>query len=375
MKIKNIKYYSMALLLATSISFTGCGSTNKSSETKPIIETTLENELSTEDNIIIKPEIKQNKSDDTIQNIADYFNNSIILKYYQDCGILTIFGPLENQIIPELTDELYEKLNTLLEQSDIQYLEIHRLGNEIDFSKLNLSNIKYITLDKCKEDFNYEPFQNQKFDNIILENIPVEQATNIVEKASTPNTSIDYISFNISNESSSFIKSLADTGIPVKSLYIATNECNQVDHFHLSRINATNIEIMFTTPTDQVYNLEFDANENIESLQIWDTGSNIELGNITVTTNCPTFQFSLNGYNSRITETTHFSLPNNSSAIISSGYETGSSLKELSNVDELSYYDFNTDEEIYYYKDLNNFDQIIDEFLNSTQNQYKKELQ
>ena len=272
MKIKNFKYYSTILLLATSLGIGGCGSSNNKLD-ELVIDTLVEEDTSLENNnstILTDSEIHS-----IIEDINLYFNNSISMHYYHTYGIITIYGPLENEIIPELNDRLYEKLNTLLEQANVKALEIHNLGNEINFSKLNISNIEDITLDNCKTDFNYEPFKQQKYENVLLENIAANKAIEIAENSFTENTNVDYINFNTFNDSSRFIQTLVEKEISINNFYLATEECSLEDHNNLAKMNAKNIEIMFSTPTDQTYNVELHLYENIESFKIWNIGSNI----------------------------------------------------------------------------------------------------
>lgn len=366
MKLKNVKYYSASLLLATTLGFTGCSKTidsnyNNSSE-QQLQNDNLENES------FIDKETKK-----LINDINRHFNNSIVLHYYSSTGIITITGPYEEKNIPKLTEKLYNKLNELLEDSTIQTLEIRNIGNEIDFSKLNLSNIKNLTLDSCKTDFNYEPFKNQEYQNINFEGLTAEPAKEIIKSSSNKETNIEFVNYKDNQEATNFIKFLADNQIPVNNLTLATTEINKDDYTMLSKTNISNIDITFTNPSEQTYNLELYPNQNINSITIWHNGKNIELGNIQIVSECPLFYFAFNGYDSKITTNTNFSLPNFATASISSKYESGNALQDLSNLYAFDFYDYNTYKVISYDCETTNLEELIDEYTKAYQ--IKKELQ
>lgn len=375
MKLKNIKYYGTTLLLAATLGLTGCSSKkvpNQEELLEELDQSTIEsNSPEQENSTTNNTETYETKK--IIDQINRHFNHSIVLHYYSSTGIITITGPYEDKSIPKLSDKLYAKLNSILEQPNVQTLEIHNIDGEIDFSKLNLSNIKNLTLDGCKTKFDYEPFKNQEYENITFEGILAEPAIEIIQNTTTQDTNIEFVNYNNNQAAADFIKFLADNQIAANSLNVATTECTKEDYASLCRTNITNIDIMFTAPSDQTYDLELYPNSNISSFNIWHTGKNIELGNIQVTSEYPFFYFAFNGYQSKITKNTSFNLPNYATASISAKYESGNALQDLSNLYAFDFYDYNTYKVISYDCEVNNLEELINEYTNTYQ--IKKELQ
>lgn len=354
MKLKNIKYYSTSILLATTLSLSGCSKQTETDNTTQIIK-----EIETDES---ENNVNIDKATNIIKDINRYFSSHITIRYNNETGTITITGNYKNNNLPELTEELYTRLNTILEDQSIQTLEITCIGNEINFSKLNISHIKNLTLDNCQSNFNYEPFKNQTYDNISFKGTPEGYAKEIIKDNTTKETKIEYINFNANNDTKNFIKFLATNQIEANSLSIATTEITQDDYSIISNMNINNIEIMFSKKIDKIYNLELSLNPCIESLIIWNTSSNNELGKIQITTEYPKFHFALNGIDSTITENTSFSLPNDATASISSKLETNSFLADLSNLNSFTIYDYNTNEVIRYNSDNDNFEELINRY-------------
>lgn len=288
----------------------------------------------------------------------------------------------------ELSDDFYFNLNQIMTLRDVNNLLLYHLGNEIDFSKVNLSTIKNLSLNGCKEGLDCSSF-TQKYDSISFEHIPTELAIRIVENCDCSNATI-YCS-NIYNPSiekccetfidvNAFANYLVKNNISMKSLYVQQwsyfDDCvpftmETIDT--LSHVNTKALSIVSNGNEDSS-NLNLALNKNIQYLYIslpkyvngwiFDVGA-WKLEDIKISSENPflniTFEYG------HIHDKTHFDLPASASVqLLETVVNDTNPFYDLSDVQRLKYTIHpssidNSEFAITYDADTDNFDDFIEE--------------
>ena len=110
----------------------------------------------------------------------------------------------------KLNDEDYEKLNQILsnEVHPISMLSLSGLGDEVDFSKVDLSAISDVYFQAMQDDFVYTAFFEHTFDFLCFSNVSINDSL----KEFLKSTNLEYSTIEVSNEDLEVISYLEEVG-------------------------------------------------------------------------------------------------------------------------------------------------------------------
>lgn len=134
-----LKYKLSTLTLALSLSLTGGNKIGNNN-----IFNSLQEKINIEDGIrkqekIIK-DIKETGSYLTeLNSLSNKYNISINYREVAGYKDLLIVG---NENVKELDNNVYNKLNLIVKEKELEKLNFWEISNSIDFTKIDLSNIK-----------------------------------------------------------------------------------------------------------------------------------------------------------------------------------------------------------------------------------------
>ncbi len=351
MFIKNKRKAKYIGVLAVTTVLT-CTSCKKEEQQVKLITETIEENQETEIITVINQATKPcvdivKEMQDIKKNPESYieeltFSEDIHIHYHDSFNSLWIYPKREIENPKEVEEEFYTKINLLIKVLDIKEIYIEDLEEQIDFSKIDFSNIRELSFDhfngtfdstqvnvssigelsfrNCNGKFNYSGFPKQ-LDRLYLSNTSLEMTAEIFSACD-----VKYFDWSETIENIGNLKGLLEYFIE-NDIHIDTfslNQWNKKDYngitkeeFNLlGRINVKYIYISadgFKKPLD----LDITLNETINSLYIdaynmyRDENYNIvngELGNIKI----KSINEKLNLYFSYadITGNTHFSVPN-----------------------------------------------------------------
>ena len=177
MEIKNLKY-GMAVL-ATSLTLTGCNySFNYNNEERLASIETLEDDIEDleekiadleNDIVLLNEENHDLKTASKIKQLSDEisksFSGSLVfdVSYNDYDNSINILISNRDGNLVNLSDNFYYIFDSLLSMGYPCYLRLICLENEIDFSKLNLSNVNEVSFIWCSDKFNYESFSYNSY--------------------------------------------------------------------------------------------------------------------------------------------------------------------------------------------------------------------
>lgn len=340
---KNKKITLGALSLATALTLNGCekNSTNnlKNANSFEIVLNQLENINEKEVLIEEKNEI----------NIEEYEKEFVELEginiyYHYATHTLFINGIKGIENYKEVSEVVYGQINSLIQEAEVNTIEFYDLANQIDFAKLNLSNVKKLDFNAFKGNFNSTKIDvsNVKalsFNNCDDSKFDFSGFSNQVKTFSFSNVSSEFAervltNFDINDSYLSWYEEIENSS-NLKNLleYLIENNIS-LDTLHLEQWNKENYNGITKSEFDllsklsarflyiyadgfkEPLNLDLTLNENIQDFYIdayntkYDESYNRingELGNIKIKTNNEKFYLSFSYAN--ITSNTHFSLP------------------------------------------------------------------
>lgn len=335
MGINNFKKYKTLLLTTALCVLTGCSYTgNAKIDKKDTItsETTVSEQL---ENSI------------PFSEIVDVIKERNVLISFKK-GFLSLKSTNENGTNTELSDDTYQLLNEILSNSDMKKLYLHKIGNEIDFSRLNLSNIKSITLTNCKENLDCAPLAGE-YEFIEFNNTPVSVAVNLLENSNCSNTIISCQNMDDTSLEKTFMdidffaQHLIENNIEIDSLYVAQSTygayISKETIEKLCKVNTNRLRIE-SSGNDEIIDLDITLNKSIEQLSLRldneNESKNGELGNITIRGYHP---ISIVLSNIDIIENTHFDLqPESNITIRNAEYTDITPFNDLRNMELIVYY-------------------------------------
>ncbi len=256
------------------------------------------------------------------------------------------------KVIPRI---LYQKINTLIQQYQCNHLILYNLGNEIDFSKLNISNIPWLTLDNLQKEFQYTPFSNLNYAQLDIKMPLTEPLKNWLSHLDLHQTNLNLIDWNRLYTDScateiSYLEFLVQENVDLSeaTLSIELVDPTSSDLCLIEQINARQIYFgycLFHPPVDDEFiNLDFHLNPNIEHFFI-DFSALVDhydftLGNIRIDSKNSNLLFGIRSTldcNLKITEETVMELPDCTSlALHSCKCTSGKFLETLTNINKLS---------------------------------------
>lgn len=349
MKIKK-KMTLGALYLMTSLSLTSCKE-NKPEDQK--IEMIVEEEIdeqtfkmldinqAIESFVDIEKEIQDIKknTESYIEKLTLYEDINI---YYNDSfNLLKIYSKRDIENPKEVEEEFYQKINLLIKTLDIKKIYIGDLEEQIDFSKIdfsnigelgfnnfngkfdstqvNVSNIGELSFSNCNGKFNYSGFPKQ-LDCLYLSNASLEMTAEIFSTCD-----VRYFNWSETIENTGNLKGLLEYFIE-NDIHIGTFSLNQWNKKDYNGITKEEFNLLGKINTNYIYiyadgfkeplDLDITLNENINSFHIKaynmyiDENYNIvngELGNIKIKSINERLDLSFSYAD--ITKNTHFSVP------------------------------------------------------------------
>ncbi len=352
MKRKN-KLTLGALSLAAVLSFTGCNESKEEQSIETITEEIEENqatEIITAINQATKPCVDILKEmQDIKKNPESYIEELIFLEdiqiYYSDnFNSLRIYPKREIENPKEVEEEFYQKINLLIKVLDIKVLYIEDLENQIDFSKIefsnirelgfdnfngifdstkvNVSNVEELSFSKCNGRFNYSGFP-KKIDQLYLSNTSLDMAKEIFSTCD-----VRYFYWGETIENTGNLKALLEYFIE-NNVHVETFSLNQWNKKNYNGITKEEFNLLGKTNINAIHiyadgfkeplDLDITLNETISSfnIDVYNTYRdennnriNGELGNIKIKSNNK--ELHLDFSYADITKNTHFSVPDTS---------------------------------------------------------------
>ncbi len=369
---KKTTYQISAIAMAFVLSLTGG---QKKNENKAEVENTkiqtecLKEEIEELNRIHeeweLKIELKKIIESPSIEKAAEILSThtNLSIYYIEMTDELLISGSGNNSI--QLTDFFYECFNLLIQKGNITRFSFNELDNQFDFSKIDFSQIKGISLTNCYGTITFPEntfltIENISFENCLgrFEGIDYTKKYNVLKFYNTSfeiaepfllhgDISETQITWSENNEKSKelkrFLNCLIENNISLEWLSINEEKkennqgITQEDFTLISQLNARYIGIQGDGFTNPVH-LELFLNKKIQEIHFSLYGmdsKNGELGTININTDTEEFYCIFTDMN--ITQNTSFSLPD-SSRISLQSFDCSdiSAFHDLSNVTYLS---------------------------------------
>ena len=363
--MKNLKYSINAFLLAGVITLTSCG------YAAPIVETSLtkednietsignkhysekvrktkivrESEIETETETEIKQvetnmkenfelaadelaqelksqaEISWDEKRKLANELAQELKPYCDLHYYNYCSTLSLNFTTSNknsETAEEVSEELYSKINLLLNRTDRINLSINSKNINLDLSKLNVSNIDVVNVD-------------------FYENIP-EDLTPLIslmqQVASNDKESICDIRLSDLN-CQKIIEQLSENELEISNLDLFTSKNLEIPQ--LKDLNVKEITLFFDDVEQANINLALNDNTGLLAISL-DDKNLIKLGNFNITCDNPNNRLGIYLDHVLITENTKFSIDSNNYHIYLTGDYTD--ISPFYDISDAKYFDF-----------------------------------
>lgn len=359
--------------------------------------TLLEDEIDSlqQENLQLKNQLENTTVNDLLSNTIKELTeeakqNNISLSF--DIGKVSI-SVYDKGKTGKLSDGFYTNLNQVMILADIKTISLYDLGNEIDFSKVNLTAVKNLHLYKCSEDLDCS-FFTQKYDHLSFYVVPTQLVINIVDNCDCSDATISCSNIkDVLNEHEqtftdidAFANYLVENNVSMKALDISQwSYCSDNDFLTMETIDTlshVNTERLFiiSEGDESHINLNLTLNNNIQEFYIalpsyvdsWVFGIGVrQLGNVEISSENPNLNIAMQyGY---INEQTHFKLPTSSTVqLLDTAHNDMTPFYDLSNVKGLEYtirFDSIISIPVYadeftitYSADTDNFDGFMDEF-------------
>lgn len=267
--------------------------------------------------------------------------------YQENVNGFVIYGQSEDgQFVDGIPEEIYCKINQFSAlNSNIRALSLHNIFGNIDFSKLDLSNVEYIDLsrvgknvnfsganldclntvylDCIEEGFDYSAFENENYDLIHFEDEnEFNKAIGILE-----NSTINGISLRTDgsyNDEKQMFDYLNSYTKKIKSVKIISHGDNYEEILELvSKLNAHSVYVALTAPEDfsheskiiQPLSINLELNPNINKFDIYLFSASLygcfEVNEINITSSNKNVEVIVDStYRSYINENAEINVPN-----------------------------------------------------------------
>lgn len=186
----------------------------------------------------------------------------------------------------KLSDGEYEKLNQLLhnEVYPISMLSLSGLGDEVDFSKVDLSGVSDVYFQGMQDNFDYTSFSEHTFDFFSFFNV----STNESLKEFLKSTDLEYSTIDVSNEDLDIISYLEEVGKTPNILDI-----NVYGGFYgetLPVISAREVNMHYYFDYHQLLDIDVSLSDKVEEANfsfstLTDDSQDIFLDNVSVDSN------------------------------------------------------------------------------------------
>ncbi len=265
----------------------------------------------------------------------------------------------------QITDQFYENLNLLLSYECDYQLQLCYLDDQIDFSKVDLTHVKKLSLQNCGDHFNYDNFTYQLYSQIDFYSIPAKDTIRILETSINDNTSISYL-FDSYSDRLEFVKYLVDHNISINS-YFQIGEFNHTNcemYYLLAQLDAKRVSSYEWGIRDDIpkFDLDLELNGSIEDFNL-SFSEQTELGKFTVSSNNPDLKITLS--HGLYTENTSFDVPDNILMWLSGSCTDSNAFINLENIHSLYYFSETTDYSISWQDKNDDFDEFINQIQQS----------
>ena len=168
----------------------------------------------------------------------------------------------------EVEENMYLEINEALKDPTIDALFVDRINDQVDFAKINLSNIKMLYIDSPEKEFNYKPFLNSTYTYIsikISNNTNLENMTDFLKNLKLENGLVsinfkDNVDVNLQN---SYLESLSNLS-GLDKLHISSNI---IDKLNLTILQPNELVLCVDT-TNQNVDYTIDINKKVKCLNL-----------------------------------------------------------------------------------------------------------
>lgn len=345
MKIDKLKKY-QSLAFATVLSLlTGCSYTGN---------------IKTESTAIEDDSVYKYKNHTTFTSPLDIRENNIHIFFEYNTLYIEHTESMESN--KELSPETYQAINEILSDENNTKICLIGINDEIDFSKLNLENIKDINLRRCGEKLDCTAFVGQ-YEEINFSNTTTESAIHFLSNCDCSKATVFCSNLSYKSDMSGMLLEYTDetfVDLDVLAKFLIDNDIfvNEL-HIH-QRLNFSSLEketiekicqvnakwvSISSDGYDQPVDLNIVPNEKLDVLilhlvqkadNLYLEIENGEFGNVVVQKEHP---MDILLYNMDITENTHFELPTNSNlSLIQTNCTDITPLNDLKNMQSIIYY-------------------------------------
>lgn len=192
------------------------------------------------------------------------------ISYTAQNGYISIDADYDspNKNVPE---EFYTIINREFEDPDKDYLMIDRLNNQVDFTKIDLTNITTISFERIGEDFDFTPFYNQNISNIklkIQENANHENILEFLRNIRDINMRVSiYFQEIEKNQNTEVIQQYVDVLSTRKNLKEVTIDAQMASCVNYDNLVTDNLSLYINSNQDEL-NYDISINDQIQNLTI-----------------------------------------------------------------------------------------------------------
>lgn len=376
-KRKAKKFAKMLQLIVGAIILTSCGKENINNNDNEIRSTSLEenndvniniywpskkaNEISNE-----QGSEKENGSEDTKEihfldeerEVIKYLeDNDIQLSFYKNANTIWFAKYTDNEVVID-DERVYAFINSAIREYDITQMVIIGLEREIDFERVDLSQIETMDLGWVGYDFDYTPFIEYYANRNSVDsmNILVRKENNHANRLNF----LKSIPFKDNSQITFFIEQ--DVDLETATSYINNFDYNkisqlQITYNRINELDLKNISVskltLITELKESLINYDVELNKDVEYLTLgafiyegYEKNAIIDTINVKSLNNGLTITFITRNQvlydtaiNAKVNENTVISVPNNSNLFLVSVEEnniTKEFLEQLIGLNNLS---------------------------------------
>lgn len=212
-------------------------------------------------------------SSDIIDEITDSSNTEEKVYCHIDNNYISISKTTYGDY-PTFSNEEYQKINKLLENENIYTLIIDNIGDEVDFTRLNLDNINCLFLQNVKPNFNYGTLSNKSYRSLhisssLLSDESTVNLVNFINSITLESNAAVYLYFSDS-ETQLHEQKIIDAVSNFKSIDWLVVDTNYFGSLNLSNLMPNRLSIS-TNMTKESTDLDISLNESISefSMHYW----------------------------------------------------------------------------------------------------------
>lgn len=263
--IKNRKITNLSLAFLCALTITGCnnGTSELNTDSSKSETCTLEEHAVLESNQIEVYSLSQSKNNTSAIEKEDKILYSVFDSFISisKCS----YGDYD-----ELSYSNYQELNEALKSDSIDTLMIDGIDTEIDFSKLNLENIKWIYLNNIGASFPLEMFHNKTYEFIELDQKEITDGyiTKINDFFNNVSLKDATININLSDIKNTDIEQeLLDTLANRNNIRVLTLYTNSFESLDMSKLRPMWLCVCTNGKSNDI-NMDVDLNDAVYNFTI-----------------------------------------------------------------------------------------------------------